>query len=271
MPWKPSGEQGQGMFTAIKQAGLGAVFATSLDISMGGAARAFPYWHIDLNAGCGWNEKADCEGSPLVFLRAAAERGRSVRTYFCDVDPEKVRSLRGNVESLCLPHDDAHVSYVACDNAVALPAILKEIAGAERPKYAVGTCLCDPNGYPHGFPVEAIRAFAAACPRIDLVLNLNVSLFSRVLKTRTGVRPPGFAHWPTPEEILAGLGRAHWMVSSPPRGGKGERFVVAYGQSFDRGGRRFRHFYPLASQQGVEIIRSFGHIPPEQPLLPGME
>src|SRR5262249_15186317 len=93
-------KQGQGDNTRRKEDGFGAIFHTSLDISKG--ARRYPYWHIDLNAGSGFNEKAQCPGSPVVFMQEAARAARWVRAYFTDLNAEAAQALRQRLAGMPL-------------------------------------------------------------------------------------------------------------------------------------------------------------------------
>jgi hypothetical protein len=259
-------KQGQGNGTQRKEEGFAALFRMSLRVSKATAVAAFPYWHLDLNAGCGWNVKANCPGSPAVFLDEAIAAARSgpVHARFCDTDPVAVESLRANCFGLCCRiGPEASVAARAVDNADFLRGAADEIRVAERnPGLALGTCLCDPNGFPEGFPVEALRDFTREFPRIDLVVNLNVSLFARVRGCKESEREnirKGFVHWPELGELIGLYPREHWWVRNPPAGGLGqERFVTFYGHNWPRTKRTaFAEFVPLDSLAGQEIVGTF--------------
>ena len=236
-------------------------FNVSLDLSKGKAA-TWPYWHIDLNAGCGWNEVVDCEGSPLVFLREAEHAERRFNAVFCDLDAEAVRSLEGRLPAApagCV------VRTFAGDNADALDAFGNWIVAAgEKPQYAVGTCLADPNGV-RSLPIDGLARFASAFPRIDLIVNLNISLFSRFRGGRESPALRGrFDKYPEPLDLLALFHRKHWVVRNLPRGGTGERFTLAVGRSHRAGSGRHADFYPIDSPAGRRILQDFRREIPEQ-------
>lgn len=262
--------QGQGKHTAMKESGFAGIFDTSLCISKGGKAAAFPYWHIDLNAGCGWNDKAECWGSPIVFLQEARRKERDVVALFCDINQSFASELESTIHSMDWGEWEPEVAVARGDNAEWLTEFAKLIRAREDPRYAVGSLLCDPNGFKSGFPVNAIRTFAEEFRRIDLILNFNVSLFAKVQGCKeNGI--PGFDHWPTIPDLIPTFHRKHWMVSNPPGWGQGDRFVIALGRNFDTGQRRFLNFYPLESQNGQEIIKLLRHQQPNQPFLPGID
>lgn len=266
--------QGQGIWTSRKEEGFANVFRQSLYLSM--SARPFDYWHIDLNAGGGFNHEADCDGSPLVFVREACKVSRTFRAYFCDHDGSLVDELRDRLVSFALladgsgPNPDclfpagSHFTFACCDNADFLPRVAQHIRNQEtNSRHAVGTCLCDPNGYPHGFPTEALMAFAHEFPKIDLILNLNVSLFARVRgakASRNEKTGKGFRNWPELGELVGRFPRPHWWLRNPPpHRGTGDRFITFLGRTYrpDRG--RFADFLPLKSRIGQEILRTLRH------------
>ncbi len=266
--------QGQGLSTARKEKGFGWLFWHALQVSK--AAKNSPYWHFDINAGRGWNEQADCPGSPLVFLEEVEKTGRlDVRTFFCDLDPEALAVLRGHttpylsrLPELCIEaHSGDNASFVD-----AIPSIIAEEPG--RPSFAVGTLVCDPNGR-HGLPLENLSRFFASFPRIDCILNLNLSLFARVEGCKGSENESiskGFLDWPEVRDIIRQMNKKYWLVRNPNPGGKGERFTIVYGHNHDkRGVKPFRDFFPIDSPNGRDVILNFKRINPTARNLPGMD
>jgi three-Cys-motif partner protein len=270
--------QGQGKSTSRKQRGLAAVFRQGLRISR--AIPWSPYWHIDLNAGCGHNAVAGCPGSPVTFLNEAIRAGRRVNAVFCDNDPAAARALSGSLFFAAerLP-DGSTVSVVERDNAVALREFAARIRSEERhPQFAVGSWLLDPNGFKaEDVPLDALMRFCEQFPRIDAILNLNLSLFARVSgcrgrKTPNGV-PWGFDDWPGLSDVC-GLKRlkSHWLVRNPSFGGGGcDRFVLFLGRNTAAGMARFGDFVPLDSENGRLVVEHFKRFRPDQPAFPGWE
>lgn len=81
--------QGQGRTTEMKVHGMSAAMAVTLKVCTNPALAAFPYWHIDLNSGCGFNHDARCFGSPLAFLAAVSNaRKANYRAFFCDIQQD---------------------------------------------------------------------------------------------------------------------------------------------------------------------------------------
>jgi hypothetical protein len=237
----------------------------------------FAHWHLDLNAGCGLN--ATCEGSPLTAIRAALDAGRSapVRFHFCERSKGRVAQLRnlcfGLVERL---PPDSQMSARALDNSAFLPEVADMIRQEERPEFAAGTVLCDPNGFPHGCPVDALDAFSLEFRRVDLILNLNLSLFARVFgkngkggclgSANESIRK-GFLDWPKLNALVARFHKRFAFVRNPSRGPR-ERFTTFFlTNNPNAGTSRFLDFFARGSTQWHEIIETFGRVNPAQGLL----
>ena len=269
------GQQGQGNGTPRKETGFFKLFRIALRVMK---HSKFAYWHADLNAGSGHNEEVDCAGSPVVFLMAAVEVGAAhpTKAYFCDLDQDRITQLRaactGFVERLA---DGSEIHWVVEDNGAFLHRLAHDIREQEpRPTFATGTILCDPNGFPDGCPVDALDAFFAEFWRLDLILNLNASLFRMVegckLSSRESIRK-GFVDWPTLAQLLPRFHKNYWFIRNPSRG-PGFRFVTFYGHNNDGlHYNKFEDFFPLESRQGHDILHSLQWVNPEQPLFEGFE
>lgn len=267
-----SNRQGEGPNTPRKQQGFAMLFRTGLLISK--SLLRFHYWHLDMHAGSGWNPNANCPGSPVVFLEEARKVGRSFRALFCDNDPATVAQLRKRLAFAIEEFDDAAISILCEDNRDALSYFAEWIASeSESPAKAFGSILLDPNGFKkEDVPLEHLRIFFAVHERIDLILNVNVSLFARVRGCKGNPNTPGFDDWPDPVDVfgLESLKR-FWLVRNPQRGGNGDRFVIFVGRNTTAGMTRFEEFYPLHSEQGQAIVRHLVRVQPDQRYFPGIE
>jgi len=266
--------QGQGDGTRVKEDNFGQLFRQSLRISKAGPVAHQPYWHIEPNAGTGWNSKAGCDGSPLVFCRAAmeVERYGQVIGYFCDRDPKAIEQLRRRL----VGWKGLQVHFRAMDNA----EFLREVAGIirrteTRPPLALGTCLCDPNGW-HGLPVDALAEFTVEFRRIDIILNINCTLFRTVkgccrelAKVSEGHKK-AFRCWPEPAEIIERMHKKYWLISNVGRT-QGHKFLQLIGRNTSAGWKRFGRFFPLNSWEGRTLLNELKRIEPDQKCLPGME
>jgi hypothetical protein len=273
-------KQGQGPNTRRKEELFARLFRWALYISRGAWPR--PYCHTDLTAGCGYNHEAGCPGSPAVFLQTALEVGvPTLRASFCDIDPEAIKQLEAVAFANTPWPDDWEVTARCCDNADFLPLVAAAIEREDRrPWHAVGTCLCDPNGFPHGFPTLALIDFLTRFPKIDPIFNLNCSLFARVGSEVLGTGCKGsknerlreqFRHWPELGELITAFPRPYWWVSNPPpHKNGGERFITFLGRTLEPDRKKFAGFHPLGSEAGQYIVRRLKRFADDQGLFPFM-
>ena len=165
--------QGQGRSTLDKERQLAAAMSMQRNILLKKPSiiGRHPYYHIDLNAGCGWNKDFQVFGSPLVFCQVMYNF--HFRAWFIDRDPEATREL---TERLRLY---SGIEICTGDNR----DVLKKI-GSYLPTRAVGSILVDPNSWAYrnakgeGVPVNELAEFCRQYRRMDLIMNLNVRAYS---------------------------------------------------------------------------------------------
>lgn len=266
--------QGQGLGTWVKERGFGSAFSVSINLSKGERVARYSYWHVDLNAGSGWNHEVGCDGSPMVFLDLAAKQRPNYRAFFCDHDPDAIGALAALVGKRAYCFE--------CENTELLPIVSAAITAAEnRPQYAAGTVVCDPNGYidERTVPIEQLAEFAVKHPCMDLVFNLNIRTYqlSKAHKKRAieqginnawaGKRLPPLTDFP------ALFNRSHWLISNIRRVGAGDGFVIAIGRNYRTSGHAALGHYPFDSPAGQRILNDIEGIkaPADpQPSLPGL-
>jgi len=168
--------QGQSRFTPNKIAGFEAAFVQNLAIVRGGIGQS-SYFHFDLNAGCGWNHHANCEGSPLAF-RAAANRADfpSALCFCCEVDRVAADELAKRTKA-----DGATFSVCGRnqDFVRMIPHIIRRHGG--DPATAYGSILIDPNNQRRSaIPYEELRDVARVCPRLDVFFNFPQNAMKRI-------------------------------------------------------------------------------------------
>lgn len=241
--------QGQSPATIDKERRIASALSIGMRIAnarFGG--KGFRYWHFDANAGSGWNGDFDVPGSPLVFHAMADQHlgGMRREAFFCELNGETLGQLAARLgryagQSTLLPGD----------NDIALDAFAERIRQAEKPSYAVGSVIVDPNGYWYrnaenkgASPVKAMLRFVAEFPRIDVVLNLNMRIY-RLQKSRNhSVLPP--------RAVLGSLNKKHWLVSEANRGGRS--FLLAVGRNTPTGDHRQLQLYRLGTPDADHIL-----------------
>ena len=243
--------QGQGATTEFKLRGIQAAITVTMRVATAPHLARFPYWHIDLNSGCGINRDAGCVGSPLAFLQAAYSLKPNYRAFFCDIREEAITELKERVGT------NGRCSVFCGNNRNVLPLIADQIRRAEhKPHFAMDAVLCDPNGYFYGdsVPADELAAFCREFPRIDVILNLNVRtrrlIRGCIEKRRAGwenVRCLGL------NELPVFLNRRFWLIRNLISKG-GDQFVLMIGRNYRLGDHRALGFHHLESVAGQAVL-----------------
>lgn len=243
--------QGQSLATIDKERRIGAALSVSMRIAsrtLGG--RGFTFWHFDANAGSGWNEKINTAGSPLVFWQVAEMclKGFKPAAFFCDLDLDAMRRLQGRLRGITAA---APASFLLPgDNQDGLEVFAENIRRAERPRFAMGSVVVDPNGYYYrnpkgvGAPISALKWFCREFPRIDIVLNLNIRTYQLQASQGHDVLPP--------REVFAALNRKHWLVAQANV--STGRFLLAVGRNIETGDHKSLQLYRHDSAEGEYIL-----------------
>jgi three-Cys-motif partner protein len=230
--------QGQGSNTTRKESAFRGIFAMNLAVQK---KRRHLYYHFDLNAGSGYNELANCDGSPIVFLNTALAAGVSTyRAHFVDSDDQAVRALLERItdERATVHHGD-NAEFVR-----AIPRLIKHYG--DDLEYALGSILCDPNGT--GIPIDELARLSQQCPRLDIILNYG----NRGWKRARG------AHIESAqlvlEDLLSKLQKKYWHIQEPPINDPQE-WMILIGRNFLMGDWQKMGIFNLDSPKGKEILR----------------
>ena len=264
-----NGGQGQSAQTVYKERRIGAALAVGMSIAsrhFGG--RGYGYYHLDANAGSGWNAEYGVPGSPIMFWDIANDhlKGLKPSAFFCDISVASLSELQNRLAKRPNSHELQNSIILPGNNLEALEVFSETIRqSGERPQYAIGSVLIDPNGYFYetGVPVALLGPFSQEFPRIDVILNLN-------LRTYRMQRSHGHAVLP-PRDVLRSLGKAHWLVAKAV--GRGTHFLTAIGRNVATGEHRSLGFYASDSVEGQAILDGLTRsIEDErQPTLPGLQ
>jgi len=243
--------QGQSLTTIDKERKLGAMFDMTarlwtLPKVLGKAGCAF---HIDLNAGCGFNHDFRVPGSPLVFMQVMRSKYPQVpyRAWFIDKNPEAIRELSERIQQEY--NSPPYVHVVCADNGVALQRIADVI-----PRYATGMVVVDPNGWLYrnketgdGVHVDALRSMMLTHERMDVVMNLNAQFYRRA----RGL-PQTFPHIRSVSEFHWLLNKSDWLITNPVHNGHTD-FVCVVGRNFATGAYAAYDWHRLTSKAGMKI------------------
>ena len=236
-------KQGQSDATEFKERGLEAAFAINLKIFKSTIVKKFgdrfPYWHFDLNCGCGINEKIGCIGSPLAFLRAVESIGlQSYFAGFCDINESYLHAL---MEREPVRHNTQCFTFHG-KNAALVEAIPDIIAKVERPERAIGMVLSDPNGFE--VPLDELAELSRRCPGIDIAIHWN----SRIRRLYRG---QGWEFIDI-DEAIAMLDNRYWLIREP-RGN--HQWTVLIGRNIKTGDHKTLGYFHLDSEKGQDIMR----------------
>lgn len=243
--------QGQGAGTEYKERRLGAVFKINLCISKSPKLKDHPYFHFDLYAGSGYNELADCKGSPIAFIDAVKCSGRT-NFYAHFVEQDKIscgqlyrRISRHEFWSRCSVHPGNNDSFIE-----AIPDLIRY--RNQNPKKTIGSVLIDPNG--HNVHWEKLEWLSTQCPKLDIVINYNTSIVKRI----TGIEAKGSAGWYRGqlirlEEVPRLLNKKHVQISTPVPPNSKNKFVVLICRNFRTGDHPNMGFYHWDSKEGERI------------------
>jgi three-Cys-motif partner protein len=248
--------QGQSEYTRFKEERFTPIFTQSLLISKAQPVARYAYYHVDLNAGSGFNDKAHVAGSPINFLHAADRNDRrNFYAFFVDHNREHVAALirRPEVEAA-----NKRVHLFHYDNSEVLPVVAQFIADRERnPQFAMGSIVVDPNGYHEGVPWDALREFCHAFTRFDLIMNLNVRQYQM---ERWHIRAGCQAGWRQKSlrpisEFPAWFNRPNWMWTDICRIG-GNRWIQLVGRTIrtQSVGYGSLGFYDSRSERAQRIL-----------------
>ncbi len=236
-------KQGQSQIaTEIKERGLFSAFEANLWLHRRKISFA-PYFHFDLNSGCGFNYEVNCMGSPLAFLNAVElVKTQNFISVFCDNDSEKIAVLKNRAEIAT----DERCSCVCEDNKSLLLKIPDFIRSKkEKLEYATGMILSDPNGT--DVPIDELSMISKELPRIDIAINFGSSSFKRCRGAFGESRP-------NLESMIHSLNKKHWYIREPI--GR-QQWTILVGRNVLVGSVKEMNelgFYGLDSSSGQDIF-----------------
>jgi hypothetical protein len=251
----PADRQGQGKTTELKERYIKLAVAVNSKIT-GHPSKfiaRFPYWHFDMHAGSGWNDRVNCVGTPLAFLDEITKFPKEYRAFFCDNNSDSINKLNARPQIASSSH-----AYVFCgENREVLPIFAEAIRRNDTPRFANGTIVVDPNGYlsPDTVPLDLLALFCREFERIDLLMHLNVRTLAL---ERQHIQKAIKGKWREHrllelDEFPAFFSRRHWLISERLQG-RGHRFVMMFGRNIRLGDHPTMGIYHLDSFDGQRIV-----------------
>jgi hypothetical protein len=142
-----------------------------------------PYFHLDLNAGAGYNELVRHEGTPIIFMRQAVKYPQlAMAAQFVERNGESVERLRSRMAGQfarqfngSLFGMDRSFSIIRGDNEERLIRFVQEVVPslAANPRTARGSIISDPNGWTRSggaVNLRTLKAALAALPRMLVLI-----------------------------------------------------------------------------------------------------
>lgn len=211
-------KQGQSENTEEKSRGFSSVFTQQVAVvSNSLAMKHCRYVHVDLHAGCGWNDEVDVIGSPLLFQSIARSSRMDYRMFCCEIDKERCRQLGDRLakDSCSFPHWGNNSELCAM-----LPDLLR--AHDVEPSMAIGSILVDPNGFVDQIPWGELSKLFKVCGRMDVVFNFPGTAYTR------NIGHPEHVHI---DRLPMLLNKKHWFIRHPLRT---QKFTLCIGRNTDK-------------------------------------
>lgn len=189
--------QGQSKVTPIKQYD----FRKFLDWWFALARRASrgkPIIYIDTNAGSGYNQDADCKGSPIIFCEKAIDWQVNYRLFAIEQNRGRCSQLEMNLSRF------RNCNIFNEDNQKCMSGILSSLKSG-----LVGLIYVDYNGIPNWKMIEeSSRHFNSS--RLDILVRYNSGSLWRNQHN-------GYLRLP---EYLCKVNKKYWWGKEPAKGDK---------------------------------------------------
>jgi len=189
--------QGQGKFTKDKEYGFDRVIAQWLSIVNHILPKhtkwAKPYIiYVDMNAGSGYNDEADCAGSPVEFLYGLEpylKGGLACKAFFVEKNTDSGDILDERVSEIYACScgcDPGNIPEIVCaigkDSADVLPGIIDEFGDK-----TFGLVYFDPNGIKMNSDATIFDGARSIClnPKfryVDILIRLSGTTYKRIRK-----------------------------------------------------------------------------------------
>lgn len=193
-------------------------------------SRNEPYFHLELNAGPGFNPKSRTVGSPHIFMRQVQKRlDLNIDAVFVDKNRHHLEVLERELKNKYAELFNGHLfgltrrfEFIASDNEDYIQGYVARVAERARPEYARGTIVCDPKGPGKTggmVPPKLLCNVLQSLPRFMVLIYFDYASASRMQAVQKEFNTNGQRVNMTKitlDELL--VSRPHWLISEPHRG-----------------------------------------------------
>lgn len=220
-----------------------------------------------IDASCGDMDPKEIT-SPQIFIESLLPHSQKeipVKLYLIDKNPKNLRSTKKQ----CVKRYKEKLRKTNIEIFFRGNNAQEPLQDLGKSKYRFGLLYFDPNG----FRIEdytAIQNFLCNNPRIDVILNLNISIMKRVMGAARGFDYKGkWALYKNQDfaKLLKELGKETiWIrddvrITQKKHIKRGNKFIMISGTNMPNFNpnlkKREHHFVPLNSAQGDELINKY--------------
>lgn len=264
--------QGQSIATAIKQRALVSFLNAHWSIvrEIYKKGKCSQYIYIETNAGSGYNDLVDCDGSPIIALRCFSQTtDMPWSCVFIEKSGDSCLELAHHCSTLLdssvlLVSDSTHRDFrwlsaqVGCLQRVemigatpdelggtmahviaqGLPCVIVNFDNCHAlpsvsrlPRKSYGLVYADPNALKDS-PEEAMRTFfrSPTACRLDLLFNLDGHMRRRVIAAQEKGYCSGYNDT---RSMMKRVNKKHWWVRDPVSGNSnGSQWVFLFGANY---------------------------------------
>lgn len=199
------------------------------------------YLYVDAMAGCGWNDKAGCKGSPLVFLDAIRMIPIPFDAVFFERDEAlcaRLKSILNRMEYDHLFGDDDSIRAICEDSSLAIPELLSRFDSQSR----LGLLYFDPNGIPNVDILSNISKQRGA-EKLDILLRFNCTALKRNRLNGTGDL----------RGHMARIAKQYWIIREPLHWDAWD-WTFLLGSNIPIKGWKSQRFHCVDSPNGQRIL-----------------
>lgn len=218
-----------------------------------------PYFHLDLNAGEGYNADQRVVGTPLLFMRQVKKRpALPYRAVFTEKNRERHASLCKRLAPYAETGDlfglERHHEARRVDNAGVLATLPESVSRVTDAKRARGSIISDPNGISPkvgAMDLEVAADVARALPQFVLLIFFPYVIAKRIRRyVELGERGPvkGCAVRTVQDHLHL---RPHWLISEPA----GPYVYLCGTPKPFPPGKEGVPAWPVSSKKGRDIVR----------------